>query len=73
MMKNYHFWYSAKQAQRFALAEHWGFEPRPVNYATIGGEVVCYTSCSADTEHGCSWDDMVYLGQGDYSHSSGDW
>lgn len=70
-MKNYHFWYSEKQASVFGVSL--SVKRRPINYATINGKIVLYTTCSHTTEHGCFFDDMVYLGQGDYAYAIGTW
>jgi len=68
----YHFWFSRKQfftitkLGAYLTPDHSHAE-HPYKYATIDGERKQYTTCSRTEEHGCSWDDMVYLGQGDDS------
>lgn len=70
-MKNYHFWYSEKQAN--VLGVECSLDKMPINYATIDGETVAYTICSQTMNHGCLFDDMQYLGQGDYAYAIGTW
>lgn len=52
-----HFWYSEKQEK--TIDRDNGLR------ALIGGKVFYYTACSDTEEHGCRWDDMIYLGQGE--------
>lgn len=70
-MKNYHFWYSEKQAA--VLGVRWSGDKMPINYATIDGKTVAYTTGSQTMDHGCFFDDMQYLGQGDYAYAMGTW
>lgn len=44
-----------------------------MNFAIIDGKETLYTSCSETMDHGTAWDDMQYLGRGDFSHSRGFW
>ena len=37
------------------------------NYAIINGKEVPYNICSSTMDHGCLWDDMVFLGEGEWS------
>jgi len=67
-MKNHHFWYSKKQEAVYSDLLH-----KKINYANINGELVKYTTCSETMNHGCLFDDMQYLGQGDYHSSNGYW
>lgn len=67
-----HFWYSKKQENMMIMFPF----PRvgnPKNYAEINGKKVLYTTMAGDMNHGCEWDDMEYLGYGEYSHSDGVW
>lgn len=76
MFDNYHFFFSAKQAEVYGNQNSYTFRvrfPHPMNYALIDGKEVLYTTVSETPEHGCKWDDMKYLGQGKYSHSKGIW
>lgn len=70
-MKNYHFWYSEKQAN--VLGVRWSEEKQRINYAYIDGKTVVYTTCAQTMDHGCAFDDMQYLGQGNYAGSVGTW
>jgi len=39
------------------------------NYAIIDGKEVPYNISHSSMEHGCLWDDMVFLGKGEWSRA----
>lgn len=39
------------------------------NYAMIDGKEVPYSFCASTMDHGCKWDDIVFLGQGEWSRA----
>ena len=59
-----HFWYSAEQRRTVKKLE----PRRGWSYAIIAGKEVRYTEWTEDKEQFSTWDDMIYLGYGRYSH-----
>jgi hypothetical protein len=62
-----HAWYSKKQHETIKMNENQ--KPYKIYINKQGKEV--YATCVSNTlEHGCNFDDMVYLGEVEkYSHS----
>lgn len=68
-----YFWYSHKQSEVYSRHNFYGDTKLPMNYAVIKDKVLLYTACSETNDHWCLFDDMEYLGEGEYSHSKGYW
>lgn len=72
--QNYHYWFSQKLQDQLIQDNEWenngcGGGGNRHLYTIINGEEVEYNCCAAKNEHGCSWDDMLYLGEGRFSRT----
>ena len=61
--KQYHFWYSKEQKD---IREKQGL---PAVFCLTKGEKKEHTTMRSVEPHGCEFDDMQYLGSGQFSHS----
>ena len=61
MKTKHYFWFSKKQWNRTRL--------RYRNFAKINGQIVEYTMWTKTKEHNATWDDVIYLGEGEYDHT----
>jgi hypothetical protein len=62
------FWYSQKQAQ--SRDDYWTDRPKLRLFARLDdGREVEYTHKHETKDHGCKWDDLIFLGHGTYSRS----
>lgn len=61
-----HFWFSEKQLD-FMMRKRGNKYQR--KYAKINGQIVEYTMWTDTKEHTAMWNDVVYLGEGEYDHS----
>ena len=61
-----HFWFSKTQWKRMMNRKK---DKRVRNYAKINGQIVEYTMWTDTKEHTAMWNDVVYLGEGEYDHT----
>lgn len=71
-----HFWHSNKQATALANNNKMPVnkDAFKINYAMIDGETMPYTEKTASSKKDkLYYEDSVYVGEGQYSHSKGVW
>ena len=66
-----HFWFSAKQQE--LLRDMSMSIPYQPLVALIDGKTVIATMCSVTLNHQSHWDDLVYLGQGEFAMTAEQW
>ena len=72
--EKWYFWYSHQQAVHLSTTRLTDGTKYPKNYALINGNRVVYTTANAKAPiHGSEWDDIQYLGEGEYLYSEGTW
>jgi hypothetical protein len=63
-----HLWYSQKAEDQ--KSKYRTLPPTPFHFAKMkDGSIVRYTAANNEKHHGCAWDDMVYLGEGEWHHN----
>lgn len=65
--KKFHFWYSEKMQNTVdQISLNNTGHHRNIMYANLSGVKTIYTVCSQTKKHGCTWDDIIYLGKGTF-------
>jgi len=60
-----YFWYSEKMKACISRMD----SRHHVNYCEINGEVKEYTNWTRENKDNTEWDDVIFLGHGNYHHS----
>ena len=61
-MNKLYFWFSAKQN---------GIDPGWHCFCKIDSEIKEYSECSSKPIYNSMWDDVIFLGEGEFSHTEG--